>query len=159
MKKRYTKDGKIHTAPLVIVQEDGSTIHTNDEAVILSAGYAEYEEPVVKPSLESLIRQSDDEINRETDRKILKGFTWKGSYFYLTAENQRNFANMYIAKDMLEYPVIIKTQTGFRQLADAEAVTDFYLCGIAYIRQCLEDGWRRKAEEAEKITTEYGEEA
>lgn len=46
----------------------------------------------------------------------------------------RNFANMYIAKDKLTYPITIKTQFKFMELQTAEVVKDFYLEGINFVK-------------------------
>lgn len=144
----YVKDGKTYFAPIVI-EQSGIRIYTNDKDKILAAGYAEYVAP--ERSVESLIADSDRNINRETDNKILNDFTWRDNKFYLTMENQTNFANMFVAKEFLSYPVTVKTQDGFIELADQSEVTEFYLAGINFVKQCLEEGWTRKAEAAEAI--------
>jgi hypothetical protein len=164
MKKRYIKNNKIYLAPIIISKEveytekikDENGVetevkktkkvnqYTNDEKTILAAGYKVYEPP--KATLESLIDNSNGRINAITNRKILNEFVYNGYEFYLTSENQTNFANMYIARDFLDYPQKVKTKDGFMDLADASEVTNFYLAGVQFIKQCLEDGWRQKAE-------------
>ena len=153
--KQYIKDEEIFDLPIIIQNEDGTVSCTNDEAVILAAGYEEYiYEPQKKP-LEILIQESDNEINKETDEKILNEFTWKENEFYLTSENQMNFANMFMAKDYLTYPQTIKTKTGFIQLSSTVEVAEFYLSGIQFVKNCLEEGWQKKAQAAEEITNNY----
>ena len=144
----YTKDEKTYSTPIVLTV-DGRKIYTNDHDKILAAGYSEYVAP--ERSVESRIADIERSINRETDNKILNDFVWNGQEFYLTMENQTNFANMFVAKEYLQYPVTIKTKTGFIELETQAEVTEFYLAGINFIKNCLEDGWRRKAEAAEAI--------
>lgn len=144
----YTKNGKNYSAPIVI-EQDGKRIYTNDHDKIIAAGYTEYIPP--ERTIESLISDSERSINNDTDRKILNDFVWRGNKFYLTLENQTNFANMFVAKEFLSYPVTVKTQDGFIALADQTEVTEFYLAGINFVKQCLEEGWQRKAAAAEEI--------
>lgn len=146
--KRYVKDNKIYELPIVL-QNDGNKIYTNDQSLILANGYKEF----VRPELtkEQRIHFSVARINRQTDKKILQGFVWKGNEFYLSMQNQQNFANMFVAKQFLTYPITVKTKTGFLELNDSDEVMDFYLSGVNYIKQCLEQGWKKKAEEQEKI--------
>lgn len=160
---KYTKDGKIYSLPIVIEVESNVNgvvtkvkRYTTDKVLIEAAGYTEYVEP--KLPLESLIAQSDSQINAITDMKILTEFEYKGERFYLTTENQINFGNMYIIKDSLNYPVTVKTQTGFMELKDIAEVSDFYIQAVAFVKKCIEDGWNEKAESAKKITEDYNNE-
>ena len=66
-----------------------------------------------------------------------------------------NFANMYMAKEYLDYPQTIKTQDGYAQLANAAEVTNFYLLGISYVKQCLEECWAAKQAKEAEIRAEY----
>lgn len=173
MKKAYIKNNKIYFTPIVISKEVEYTekvkdengvetevkktkkvnSYTNDEKMILAAGYKLYEPP--KPAVETLINNSNKKINLDTDRKILNGFTYNGYEFYLTMENQTNFANMFIAKDFLTYPQKVKTKTGFMELQDTSEVTNFYLAGVYFIKQCIEAGWVEKTEAEKQIREEY----
>ena len=147
---KYTKQNKIYTTP-VLIKKDGKNIYTNDETLILAEGYTIYQAP--KKSVETLVKESVLRINAETDNKILNGFKYGQDEYYLTMQNQQNFANMFIAKDYLEYPITVKTKTGYAQLADVEQVTMFYLSGVNYIKQCLAEGWQKKIKKEEQIRT------
>jgi hypothetical protein len=57
-------------------------------------------------------------------------------------ENQTNFANMFIARDYLIFPQVIKTKTGFYEIKDKAECEQFYLAGINFVKTCLEEGWR-----------------
>lgn len=150
----YTKDGKNYHTPIKIVK-DNKVIYTNDPELIAEAGYTEYVKPAVPLSVR--IQQSDDSINAVTDERILNDFTYNDAEFYLTMENQTNFANMFIAREFLEYPQTVKTKTGFIILANKEEVQNFYLAGVNFVKQCLENGWKEKAEAAAALTAKYKE--
>lgn len=152
--KQYIKDNKIYNAPIRIEDGDKFTF-TNDNELLKQYGYIEYVKPEYKPTLEELIEQSNQSINQETDEKILNGFVYDGAEFYLTTENQTNFANLFIARDFLEYPQQVKTKDGFMQIDNVEEVSGFYLAGVTYIKECLEEGWKQKAEAEQRIRKEY----
>lgn len=173
--KKYIKDDKIYTAPLKIQKEieviekqkdeDGKEIEvkvkktvftiTNNERDIIAAGYKVYEPPVITPTSGQLLESAVLRINQETDKKILNDFVYQDNEFYLTMENQTNFANLFIARDFMEYPQLVKTKTGFMEIKDAGEVSGFYLAGVNFIKTCLEEGWQRKAEAEAQIRAEY----
>ena len=152
---KYIKDNKLYEVPIKLDTDKG-VVYTNDKEVILSHGYTEYKRP--KIAVIALILNNDRKINSETDRKILNDFTYLDHEFYLTTENQTNFANMFVARDFLTYPQKVKTKTGFMTLESKEEVQDFYLAGVYFIKQCLEEGWKKKEDEANRIREEYGKE-
>lgn len=138
--KQYIKDNKIYNLPICITEND-TLIYTNDEIRILAAGYTEYKKEVVKPviTLEQLIQESDAQINAETDTAILNEFIFKDNEFYLTLENQTNFANMYIAREHLTFPQMVKTKAGFYEIKDIAECEEFYLAGINFVKSCIEN--------------------
>ena len=101
--------------------------------------------------MEEEIEDSVKMINRETDERILNDFVWKDNEFYLSLENQFNFKNLYDLRDIKEYPITIKTKTGFTTLNDVQEVEEFYLAGVEFIENCLKEGWERKADAERKI--------
>lgn len=153
--KKYIKNGKLYDEPICIHQQNGTITYTNDESIILENGYKVYEYTPSEPTLEELIINSNNQINKQTDEKILNNFVYNNEEFYLTSENQMNFANMYIAKEYLTYPQQVKTKIGFIELNSAEEITEFYLSGVVFIKQCLEEGWLEKAEAEQRIREEY----
>lgn len=157
---KYTKDGKIYDLPILleVEKEENGVVtkikrYTTDKALILSSGYTEYVAP--KQPLSVLIEQSDEAINAVTDMKILNEFEYNGERFYLTTENQINFGNMYIIRDVLQYPTTVKTQEGFLELKDAEEVSDFYMQAVAFVKSCIEEGWAQKAQAEKNIREKY----
>ena len=169
MNKKYIKDNRVYTTPIKIQKEveyiekekneNGEEIeikktkkitkYTNVEKDILEAGYSVYVTP--KLSVETLVKRSIETINRETDERILNDFVWNGNEIYLSMENQFNFKNLYDLRERKEYPVTIKTKTGFTTLNDVREVEEFYLEGVRFVEGCLKEGWERKAEAEKSI--------
>lgn len=147
---KYIKQNKIYSTP-ILIEKNSQKIYTDNQQLILAQGYTKYQVPT--KSVQTLIKQSVLQINAETDKKILNDFVYNQNEFYLTMQNQQNFANMFVAKEFLTYPITIKTKTGYTQLANQEEVTMFYLSGINYVKQCLEQGWAKKAAAEEQIRT------
>ena len=93
-----------------------------------------------------------DDINAQTDYKILTGLVWNDKPVWLSTENQFNFSEgerktkdnpsilpvtYKIGQDENENPVYYTFTT-------VEEITDFYDTCFAYINQCLNEGWQRK---------------
>ena len=154
--KQYIKDGKIYNLPVEVKIGDEVT-YTNNEKFLKENGYEEYIfiPTPYKPTMEEEIEKSVKMINEETDERILNDFVWKDNEFYLSIENQFNFKNLYDLRDIKEYPITIKTKTGFITLEDVKEVEDFYLAGVLFVEECLKEGWRRKAETEENIRNNY----
>lgn len=92
-------------------------------------------------------------VNASVDEKILNGFAWKGIRVYLSAENQNNFKaafdlNMQMGGAML--PIKFKLgedaegKAVYHTFENMEDFTDFYTSAVAYINQCLNEGWAEK---------------
>ena len=152
--KQYIKDGKIYNLPVEVKIGDEVT-YTNNEKFLKENGYEEYVPTLYKPTMEEEIEDSVKMINEETDERILNDFVWKDNEFYLSIENQFNFKNLYDLRERKEYPITIKTKTGFITLEDVKEVEDFYLAGVLFVEECLKEGWRRKAETEENIRNNY----
>lgn len=151
--KQFIKDGKIYNSPVTIVI-NGRRITSNSDSYLAKFGYEPYiaqapEEP--KKSVAELIEESDNNINKETDEKIQNGFTFAENEFYLTQENQINFGNMFAAREFIEYPQTIKTKDGYFELNNSDDVTAFYLSGVQYVKECLEEGWTKKEAAKQEI--------
>ena len=41
------------------------------------------------------------------------------------------------------------------QIDNVSDVSGFYLAGVNFIKECLEEGWKKKAYAAEQLTIEY----
>ena len=152
--KQYIKDGKIYNLPVEVKIGDEVT-YTNNEMFLKEHGYEEYIQKHYKPTMEEEIEQSIETINKETDERILNDFVWRDNEFYLSLENQFNFKNLFDLREIKEYPITIKTKTGFTTLNDVHDVEEFYLAGFKFIEECLKEGWEKKAASEEKIRSEY----
>ena len=154
--KQYIKDGKIYNLPVEVKIGDEVT-YTNNEKFLKENGYEEYIfiPTPYKPTMEEEIEKSVKMINEETDERILNDFRWRDDEFYLSLENQFNFKNLYDLRNMKEYPITIKTKTGFTTLNDVHDVEEFYLAGVEFIENCLKECWERKAQAEEKIREAY----
>ena len=149
--KQYIKDGKIYNSPVEVKISDKITTYTNNEKFLKEHGYEEYIQKPYKPTMEEEIENSVKMINEETDERILNDFVWNGNEFYLSLENQFNFKNLYDLRERKEYPITIKTKTGFTTLNDVQDVEEFYLSGVKFVEECLKECWERKADAERKI--------
>ena len=152
--KQYIKDGKIYNLPVEVKIGDEVT-YTNDEKFLKENGYEEYVPTLYKPTMEEEIEESVKNINKETDERILNDFVWRDNEFYLSLENQFNFKNLYDLREMKEYPITIKTKTGFATLNDEYELSSFYLEGVRFVENCLKEGWERKSQAEKSIREAY----
>lgn len=92
------------------------------------------------------------DINSQTDEKILSGFMWKNIPVWLSSENQFNFKAAYdLAIQTQGQSLPIKFKLGeldgepvYHTFENMTEFTDFYTKAIAYINQCLNEGWQLK---------------
>ena len=155
VKDEVIKSGSLNTNPshsawlerfadceLVEVETENNLFLAQDN-LIYSSG-----EILLKPDsdfIPALITQCDELRNRITNANILNGFEWppsSGTRFYLTQENQMNFSNLYMqsTNNLCDYPETIWTGVETLELATAQAVEDFYLAGVMYVKSCLSAG-------------------
>lgn len=93
------------------------------------------------------------DINAQTEEKILTGFVWQEKPVWLSSENQFNFKAAYdlaVQKKGKSLPMKFKLgentdgEPVYHTFEDLTEITDFYTKAIAYINQCLNEGWNRK---------------
>lgn len=106
-----------------------------------------------KPSMDEIKKFIIDVINTKTDEKILSGFVWNGISVWLSEENQRNFSEAQrIAASMPQAILPVTFKLGedsegnpvYHQFETADELTGFYMNAVAYINQCLAEGWQEK---------------
>lgn len=94
-----------------------------------------------------------DYINAKTDERILSGFVWNGVNVWLSSENQRNFSEaqrVALMTNGQSLPVTFKLgedadgQPVYHEFTTTEELTGFYLSAVAFIQQCLGEGWQQK---------------
>ena len=107
--------------------------------------------PVV--TLEDIKEAILADINSQTDKKILTGFVWQEKPVWLSSENQFNFKTAYdLAVQTQGQSLPVKFKLGeneesepvYHTFEDMVEFTDFYTQAIAFINQCLNEGWERK---------------
>jgi len=105
-----------------------------------------------KTILDSIINDGDLEldsaknnkkktIDAKTDELILNGFTYDSTVFSLSLAAQSTWTGMFSAQAYLTYPMAVSTlSSASYSLADATAVTNFYLTGVGTIEAVLGSG-------------------
>lgn len=114
---------------------------------------AYYKKQVPNPTLEQLKSDVIAGVNSQTDEKILAGFVWREKPVCLSQENQFNFKAAYdlaVQTSGMSLPVKFKLgedadgEPVYHTFEDLSEITDFYTKAIAYINQCLNEGWEKK---------------
>lgn len=100
-------------------------------------------------------------INGLTDQKILSGYVWNGINVWLSSENQFNFKAAFdvaVLTNGAILPVRFKlgetdNEPNYYVFETMEMFTDFYTKAIAFIQQCLNEGWTEKDSAKEWVKT------
>ena len=141
------------------VVEDASRVVISYGLKELGDGKAEwfevmfYKKQTAKPTIEQVKKAVLDDINKQTDEKILTGFVWNNIPVWLSEENQRNFSEAQrIAMIMPDAILPVTFKLGeqadetpiYHEFETSEELTGFYLQAVAFINQTLAEGWQRK---------------
>ena len=122
----------------------------NDEEV---GGYNWRKNYDHKPTKAELKTDLDVLVNSLTDEKTLSGFVWNGNPVWLSTENQFNFKAAYdlaVQSKGAGLPVTFKLgedgsgNAVYHTFEDLAEFTDFYTKAIAYVSDCLNEGWEEK---------------
>ena len=116
-----------------------------------------------KPTKKELKQVIDEHINALTDEKILNTYPWKVLHgpdagkdvkVWLSAENKENFKAKHDAAlvypDKVKFPMTYKISEDddnnpiYEVFQNIEELATFYLGGLAYIEQCVNEGWAEK---------------
>ena len=130
------------TITQLAVENDGAIVRDNSQLKVVNSVIVLKDDVDFIPAL---IVQADALRNSITESEITAGFEWPpidGVIFRMTAENQRNFTNLdrMANKGLLTYPYAIWCGEESVELADEQAVEDFYLMGVSFITQKLNEG-------------------
>ena len=146
-------------------QQDYSPIRQDESRYVISYDLQEapnnlytwyeiyfYKKQVEKPTFKMIKEAVFNDINSQTDYKILTGLVWENKPVWLSTENQFNFAEgERKAKDNPSIlPVTYKIGQDFEgnpvyhTFTTVEEITGFYDTCFSYINQCLNEGWERK---------------
>lgn len=101
---------------------------------------------------EEILAEKSAAIDAETDKKILSGHVWNDTPVWLSSENQFNYKAAYdiaVQTDGANLPITFKLgeKDGSAVYHTFETVLDiqgFYLSCVAWINQCLNEGWQKK---------------
>ena len=107
-----------------------------------------------KPSLDQIKEAVLADIDARTDKKSEYGYTWDGKPVRLNWENRQNFKAVHDAAAMypeqVPFPQTFKLgvdedgEDVFHEFKSMEELAQFYLGGLAWIAQCVEEGWHKK---------------
>lgn len=155
MQNKYS--GKVSDFQPVV--EDQSRVVISYGLTELGDGKAEwfevvfYKKQTAKPTIEQVKKSVLEDINKQTDEKILTGFVWNDMPVYLSDENQRNFSEAQrIAMIMPDAILPVTFKLGeqadetpiYYEFTTSEELTGFYLQAVSFINQTLAEGWQRK---------------
>lgn len=106
------------------------------------------------PSLEEVKGDVFTLINQLTEERIEHGLEWEGVTVWLSKENQMNFKAAYDlafqgAEGALPVWLKIGERNGaqcFRKFETFEEIKEFYVAIHFHVKECLEEGWRKKDE-------------
>jgi hypothetical protein len=110
------------------------------------------------PSIEQVRKAVEDDINAQTDAKIVSDFVWTPKAggdpipVWLSTENQFNFKSAYdlaVQKNGATLPVTFKMgeRNGvpvYHSFETMEEAEDFYVHAVAFINHTLTEGWTKK---------------
>lgn len=116
-----------------------------------ATGYNWREKFRYKPCLTEIRTIIKEVINKETDRKILEDFVWKGMPVWLSTENQFNYKAAYdlaVQTNGATLPIRFKFGTDatpvYYDFETLEDFADFYTKAMAHINTALYEGWTEK---------------
>ena len=130
--------------PIILTDENGNKEET---------GLAVWAEEMFYgvPTAEAVRRIIYKYYNDITDNKILSGFVWKEMAVWLSTENQFNYKAAYdmaVQTGGSSLPCAFKFGTTevpvYYTFETLDDLTDFYTQSLAYVQQCLSDGWATK---------------
>lgn len=106
-----------------------------------------------KPTEEEIRDVIVEQINANTDEKILTGFVWQDKKVWLSTENEFNFKAAYdLAVQTGGATLPVKFKLGedgsglpvYHTFTELSEFTDFYTKAIAFVNLTLNEGWLEK---------------
>lgn len=104
-----------------------------------------------KPSVEELKAEILALVDKNTDERIISGYSYNGKLVWLSSENQFNYKAAYdlaLQTSGKSLPVKVKVGTTeepeYITFDNVEDFGNFYLGAIKFIQQCLQEGWTEK---------------
>lgn len=107
-----------------------------------------------KPSIERIKEAILADIDARTDEKSECGYVWDGKPVKLNWENRQNFKAVHDAAamypDVVTFPKLFKLgddgegNAVYHQFESMQELAQFYLGGLGWIEQCVEEGFVKK---------------
>lgn len=105
-----------------------------------------------EPTKEEMMAVINEQVDANTDAKILSGLVWRNMPVWLSMENQFNFKSAYdlaVQKNGATLPVTFKMgerngQPVYYTFTTMEDAEDFYISAVSFIQQTLAAGWMEK---------------
>lgn len=105
-----------------------------------------------EPTKEELMAVINEQVDANTDAKILSGLVWRDMPVWLSMENQFNFKSAYdlaVQKNGATLPVTFKMgerngQPVYFTFTTMEDAEEFYISAVSFIQQTLTEGWIEK---------------
>lgn len=104
-----------------------------------------------KPGVDELKAEILALVDKNTDERIISGYSYNGKLVWLSSENQFNYKAAYdlaVQTGGKSLPVKVKVGTTeepeYITFDNVEDFGNFYLGAIKFIQQCLQEGWTEK---------------
>lgn len=139
--KPFEKIGK----DVYMVRWDYTEVEESDSAIWM-------EEMVYSAPEEAWLRNLFNKYyNEQTEQKIRSGYMFGEIPVWLSEENQHNYKAAYdiaVQKSGSNLPITFKLGTDeqpvYQTFDTVRQLESFYLPAVAYVQQCLEEGWKKK---------------
>lgn len=129
------------------------TVTDPDTSEVTETDYATWMVEVIhgNPTKARLSEMFTKYYNSITDEKILSGYSWKGMNVWLSTENQFNYKAAYdmaVQTEGSSLPVTFKFGTDeepqYHTFPTLDELQNFYSGAMAWVNQCLAEGWETK---------------
>lgn len=107
-------------------------------------------EAVYQAAMNCLRRRIAERIDAKTRELIIYGFEFAGVRFYMPLEWQFDVLNLYLIKDSLQYPYLLKVNSRddgscvYYRIDDAAHFSELYKAVFGYIKNVLDEGRQLK---------------
>ena len=127
-----------------------NTLEAYDSIVWLDVRPKPSWEAVYQVALNCLRRRVAERIDAKTRELIVYGFKFDEVEFYMPLEWQFDVLNLYLIKDSLQYPYLLKVNSKedgscvYYEIKDATHFSSLYTAVFSYIKNVLDEGRRLK---------------
>ena len=101
-----------------------------------------------KPTVDELRSVIEAHVNTLTQERILTGYKWNGKTVWLSNENQQNYTNDFLTKNLPAKVRVYDNETDtvgeVVSIESEEELDVFYQGMVRHVRECVENGWSVK---------------